>query len=178
EFYNNRIIDPDKSPYPDFYGGFTNTFMYKGIELSVHLAFQFGNWYYDRLEQNKSYISATSNGSPVLLDGWTAENPTNIPLLEANPMAGRFNSRFLYDASYARLRDVTLAYDLPRSFLSNIFVDRLKVFAKAQNSFLWTSWPGIEPEATFGAADNISPGIRGFVKPMAMTFVFGFDIGF
>jgi hypothetical protein len=130
------------------------------------------------MEQNKSYISATSNASPELLNGWTAENPTNIPLIEGSPMAGRFSSRFLYDASYIRLRDISLAYNIPSKLLTGIHIDNLRVFAKAQNTFLWTRWPGIEPEATFGASDNISPGIRGFVKPMAMTFVFGVDLGF
>ncbi|MFW5877963.1 MAG: SusC/RagA family TonB-linked outer membrane protein, partial [bacterium] len=159
EYLNNRVIDPNKSPYPNFYGGFTNTFMYKGIELSVHLAYQFGNWYYDNMEQSKSYISATSNGSPVLLDGWTRENPTNIPLIQDSPMGGRFSSRFLYDASYIRLRDVSLGYYLPENILSGLNIDKFRIFTKAQNTYLWTRWPGIEPEATFEPDDNISPGI-------------------
>jgi hypothetical protein len=54
----------------------------------------------------------------------------------------------------------------------------MRVFGKAQNTLIWTKWPGIEPEGTWGATDNISPRVRGFTKPMAMTFLFGAEIGF
>jgi hypothetical protein len=174
----NRVIDPGKSPYPDFYGGLTNTFQYKGFEFSFLFVYQFGNWFYDSMEKSQSYISNTSNAYPILLDGWTAENPTQIPLMLDSPMAGRDNSRYLHEASYIRLRDITLAYELPKKWIMPARMRNVRVFAKAQNTLMWTKWPGIEPEATWGATDNISPGIRGFVKPMAMTFVFGADIGF
>ncbi len=174
----HKVIDPDKSPYPDFYGGLTNTFSYRGVEFSFLFVYQFGNWFYDSMEKTQSYISSTKNASPVLLNGWTAENPTDIPLMLDSPMAGRDHSRYLHNASYIRLRDITLAYDLPAEWVAPARLDRLRIFAKAQNTWIWTKWPGIEPEATWGATDNISPGVRGFVKPMALTFVLGADIGF
>lgn len=174
----NRVIDPNKSPYPDFYGGLSNTFSYRGFRFSFLFSYQFGNWYYDNMQQSMSYISSTSNASPILLDGWTAENPTNIPLIENSPMDGRYSSRFLHDASYIRLRDVTLSYDVPRQFATNLRLERTRLFLKVQNAWLWTRWPGVEPEATFGARQNISPGMRGFVKPMATTFVFGLEVEF
>jgi TonB-dependent starch-binding outer membrane protein SusC len=174
----NKVIDPSKSPYPDIYGGLTNAFTYKGIRFSFLFSYQFGNWYYDNMAQSMSYISSTSNASPHLLNGWTAENPTNVPLLENSPMGGRYSSRFLHDASYIRLRDVTLSYDIPKQFASSLRLERSRIFFKVQNAWLWTRWPGIEPEATFGATQNISPGMRGFNKPMATTFVFGLEIEF
>ena len=177
-FAQQKIIDPNKSPYPNIYGGISNTFLYKGFELSVLFSYQFGNWYYDNMRQSMSYISNVKNGSPELLNGWTGENPTNIPLLESSPMASRSTSRFLDDASFIRLRDVTLRYELPKNMASALLLDNVSIFAKAQNSWLWSRWHGIEPEATFGAFDNINPGQRGFVKPMAMTFVLGLDLGF
>ena len=172
----NRVIDPNKSPYPDVYGGLTNEFSYRGFRFSFLFSYQFGNWYYDNMQQNMSYISATKNASPLLLDGWTAANPTNIPLIEGSPMAGRYSSRFLHNASYIRLRDVTLSYDIPRLFATSLGLERTRLFFKMQNAWLWTRWPGVEPEATFGATQNISPGMRGFVKPMARNFVFGIEI--
>lgn len=174
----NKVIDPSKSPYPDFYGGITNTFSYRGFRFSFLFSYQFGNWYYDQMAQSMSYISSTSNASPVLLNGWTAENPTNTPLLLDSRMSGIQTSRFLHDASYIRLRDVTLSYDLPSQTTSALNISRTRIFTKVQNAWLWTRWPGIEPEATFGATQNISPGMRGFTKPMAMTFVFGFELEF
>ncbi len=177
-FNQNKVIDPSKSPYPDLYGGFSNTFTYRGFKFSFLFSYQFGNWYYDEMNQNLSYISATSNGSPELLNGWTAENPTNVPLMIESPMSGRYTSRFLHDASYIRLRDVSLSYDLPAIQTNNLKIQSSKIFVRVQNAWLWSRWPGVEPEATFGATQNISPGMRGFVKPMATTFVMGVEFEF
>jgi hypothetical protein len=174
----HRVIDPAKSPYPDFYGGLTNRFTYRGLEFSFHFAYQHGNWFYDTMEKSQSYVSSTKNADPKLLEGWTAENPTQTPLMLDSPMGGRDNSRYLHEASYIRLKDITLAYELPREWVNRIRLDNMRVFGKAQNTLIWTKWPGIEPEGTWGATDNISPGVRGFTKPMAMTFVFGAEIGF
>jgi hypothetical protein len=174
----HKVIDPSKSPYPDLYGGITNSFSYRGLRLSFLFSYQFGNWYYDNMAQSLSYISSTSNASPTLLNGWTAENPTNTPLMLDSRMASRNSSRFLHDASYIRLRDITLSYDIPAKHTTSLKIVRSRVFTKVQNAWIWTRWPGIEPEATFGASQNISPGMRGFVKPMAMTFVFGVELEF
>jgi TonB-dependent starch-binding outer membrane protein SusC len=174
----NKVIDPNKSPYPDFYGGITNAFSYAGFRFSFLFSYQFGNWYYDNMAQNMSYISAVKNASPALLEGWTADNPSNVPLLLDSRMAGMANSRFLHDASYIRLRDVTLSYDIPAKRTTAMKINRSRVFMKVENAWLWTRWPGVEPEATFGATQNISPGIRGFNKPMARTFVFGLEFEF
>jgi hypothetical protein len=177
-FNQNKVIDPSKSPYPDLYGGLSNTFSYRGFKFSFLFSYQFGNWYYDEMMQNQSYISATSNASTRLLDGWTAENPTNVPLMTESPMSGRYTSRFLHDASYIRLRDVALSYELPTVETNNLKIASSKIFLRVQNAWLWSRWPGVEPEATFGASQNISPGMRGFVKPMARTFVMGVEFEF
>ena len=174
----NKVIDPNKSPYPDLYGGISNTFSYRGFRFSFLFSYQFGNWYYDNMMQNMSYITSSKNASPVLLEGWDSENPTNIPLILDSPMGSRTSSRFLHDASYVRLRDVTFSYDIPAQRTAALNIARSRIFLKVQNAWLWTRWPGVEPEATFGATENISPGMRGFVKPMARTFVFGVELEF
>jgi hypothetical protein len=73
----NRIVNEDKSGLPTWFGGITNTFSFKGIELSALFTFQGGNYIYDALEENNSYVRAGSN---VILAGvygntWTEDNP-------------------------------------------------------------------------------------------------------
>ncbi len=177
-FNQNKVIDPSKSPYPDFYGGLSNTFSYKGFKFSFLFSYQFGNWYYDEMMQDQSYISETTNASTRLLDGWTAENPTNVPLILESPMRSRYTSRFLHDASFIRLRDVALSYELPEIQTNILKIASSKIFLRVQNAWLWSRWPGVEPETTFGATQNISPGMRGYVKPMARTFVMGVEFEF
>lgn len=181
QYNNQRVLFKDKTPYPDFYGGLTNTFKYKGVELSFLFVYQYGNWIYDEGIQSLNYVSTSfdHNVSPDLLKGWTAENPTNIPLLWNSQMSGRASSRFLYDGSYVRLKNLTLAYHLPQSILSNIHLANVRLFVTGENLLTFTKYPGADPEFfnASGSAANISPGIAGISMPQVRTITFGVNIG-
>jgi TonB-dependent starch-binding outer membrane protein SusC len=95
-----------------------------------------------------------------LLNGWTAENPTNVPLLDGSRMGSRNTSRFLHDASYIRLRDVTLSYSIPAQRTAVLKIANSRLFMKVQNAWLWTRWTGVEPEAPHSSGQNINPGLE------------------
>lgn len=181
QFNNQRVLFKDKTPYPDFYGGITNTFRYKGFDLSVLFVYQYGNWIYDEGIQKLNYVSTsfTQNVSPGLLKGWTAQNPTNIPLLWNTQMSGRSSSRFLYDGSYLRMKNLSLSYQLPGVLVQKMHIGSLKLFVMGENLLTFTKYPGADPEffRASGAAANIAPGIADITMPQVRTFTIGLNLG-
>jgi len=181
QYNNQRVLLKDKTPYPDLYGGLTNTFKYKGVELSFLFVYQYGNWIYDEGIQKLNYVSTgfTQNVSPDLMNGWTAEKPTNVPLLWNTQMSGRGSTRFLYDGSYVRLKNLSLAYQIPQTILQKIHVGSLKVYMMGENLLTFTKYPGADPEffRATGQGANIAPGIADITMPQVRTITFGLTLG-
>jgi TonB-linked SusC/RagA family outer membrane protein len=121
------------SALPDVTGGLTNTINYKNIELSFLLAYSIGGKVLDL-----DYVSLLSGGtspgrnwSTELLERWTPERTsTDVPRLTTDNLNWTSTStRFLYDATYARLKTVSLGYSLPAQLLSRIGISSAKVYA-------------------------------------------------
>lgn len=140
----------------DYYGGLNNTFKYKGLSLDVFFQYDFGadayNW--DLLNLAGSG-SVTDNQLVSELNYWKQPGDiTNVP----RPYEGAFDrgieqgfpnfesGRYISDASYIRLKQVTLGYDLPSNALSRIGLDRVRVFVQGLNLVTWTEFEGIDPE--------------------------------
>lgn len=182
EFNNQRVVLTGKTPYPDVYGGLGNTVSYKGLELNVLFTYQFGNYIYNDGYQSLMYPTSSTNVSPDLLEGWTPEAPTQTPLIWNSPMSGRGTTRFLYDGSYVRLKNVQLAWYLPKNVLQKLYISNMKIFVLAQNLATWTKYPGQDPEffnASSGTSANLAPGIDQLGNyPQMRTFTFGVNVSF
>lgn len=121
---------------PKLFGGFTNNFSYKGIDLSFMIYYSFGGKLYDNdYAQAMTYQTGFSM-HPDMLEAWTPENTdAKFPRLStayANTM-GSYSSKYLFDNTFARLRNVTLGYTLPKSLMSKIQVNSLRVFVQGDN---------------------------------------------
>jgi hypothetical protein len=125
---------------PDVYGGFTNKFSYKNFDLSIQLNYQFGGKVYDGLYQNLMNGSSTfsSNMHVDNLNAWTETNThTNVPKIGANAASSSLSSRFLYDASYIKVKNITLSYTLPRIKGWSDVVSSARVFVSTDNLATW-----------------------------------------
>jgi TonB-dependent starch-binding outer membrane protein SusC len=164
------------------FGGFTNTFTYKGFELSGLLQYDLG-----RTIQNSQEFRLADNAG-VLRNGltyyydnrWTTPGQiTSIPRPANNrtEISGRVSSyqsgtRFFQDASYLRLKQVTLSYTVPTTVISRLKLSGVKVYAQAINAFTWTKWTGFDPEFTIeGGLDN-----QGII-PQSRNYTLGVQIG-
>ena len=121
---------------PKLFGGFTNNFSYKGIDLSFMIYYSFGGKLYDGdYSQMMAYRTGYSM-HPDMLDAWTPENTNaKFPRLStayANTM-GSYSSKFLYNNTFARLRNVTLGYTLPKSLTYKFQVNSLRFFIQGDN---------------------------------------------
>lgn len=139
------------SANPDFTGGFNNTFIYKNFDLSVFMTFSYGNEVYETWAGGYRL----GNGLWPMLESealkrWTGPNTSNTTprAIWGNTVnsSSSYSTRFLHDGSYLRFRTVSLGYTLPDSFLKKIKVSKMRVYVQADNLFLVTKYPLLDPK--------------------------------
>ncbi|WP_461126721.1 SusC/RagA family TonB-linked outer membrane protein [Spirosoma aerophilum] len=181
--YNSAAYVPLGSPTPKFIGGLTNTFNYKGIDLSVLFNGQFGNYIYNG---GGKFQSANGdffdNQSVDQLNRWKKPGDiTNVP--QARLLGGNGtgeSSRYLQKGDYVRLRTITLGYTLPKELLTRIHLSRVRVFATGQNLLTFTKYTGWDPEVNSDAytGNPVNLGIDFYSAPQPRTIIGGLQIGF
>ncbi|RYY60915.1 MAG: TonB-dependent receptor [Chitinophagaceae bacterium] len=148
------------SAQPKFTFGLNNSFSYKNIDLSFFIQGSYGN----KMANFNNYDLLNFNGQNNVLEEagmgrWTPDNPSDkYPrALSAGSLdQGLFSSAIVEDASYLRLKNVTLSYNLPGSVISRIKMSNLRVYVSATNLFTITKYSGYDPEAnTFGQSTTL-----------------------
>ncbi len=163
---------------PDFFGGFNNSFSYKGLTLDVFLNFTYGN---DILNVNRS----SQENSDVLVnqlatvnDYWRGEGTSTTI---QRPVEGRsFNivsDRFIEDGSFIRARLIRLSYDFPLEKMNVPFLRSLNVYGSVENAFIITDYSGFDPEVNTLAGGNAVIGVDNAAYPRPRTFLLGIKVG-
>ncbi|SMC59460.1 SusC/RagA family TonB-linked outer membrane protein [Pedobacter africanus] len=166
------------STWPKFFGGLTNNFTYKGLDLGIFFTFSYGNyiWNHNRM---LGETGGTLDAGRVLLksqlDRWTSPGQiTNTPKLNDANYARQENSRFFEDASFLRLRSLTLGYTLPKAFTSRIKIEKLRFYVIGSNLLLFTKYTGADPESNLGTQN-----IQGYdygTPPQPRTVQLGLNV--
>ena len=147
-----------KSALPDFNGGFSTTFSYKGIDLSIATAFQIGGYAYDY-----SYLDGMSSSFYVghNKDMWKTFNPEtstgSLPIWNADNASNSFTQQSdlnLIKASYFSIRNITLGYTLPKNLMQKFGIEKLRIYATADNLALWSKRQGFDPRVAMAGADD------------------------
>lgn len=190
----DKIID-DKdraqvgNPFPDFTYGMQCGINWKGVDLSVLLQgvqgndvyFLYGNFAYET--QSRGF-----NSYEEILNRWTPQNPSNsIPKVSLDDRNGnrRPSTRFLYDGSYLRVRNISLGYDLKR-LMKFKEISACRIYLTVQNAFTFTNYPGMDPEIQansndtrgLGLSSDLAVGIDWGTVPAPRTFIGGIKIDF
>jgi TonB-linked SusC/RagA family outer membrane protein len=178
---NGVIDEKDRTyignPTPRYNYGFNADFEWKGIELSLFFQGTQGNDIFMNLTRyDFSYVNRPASA----LQRWTGEGSSNIEprmsLSDPNQNA-RVSDRFIQDGSYLRLKTLQLGYNLPKSWLSKIKFDKVKVYMTAQNLLTFTKYTGLDPEIG-NIGGSLEIGIdRGFY-PQARTVMGGVSVTF
>ena len=166
---------------PVWFGGFSNTFAYKGLALDVMLRYSGGNKIMNTTRQEALLNQSFQNNGREILERWTTPGQvTDVPRLYygQGPNINQTNiaiSRFVEKGDYLRLQNITLSYSLNRQKLqkaTNNYIQAVRIFAQGQNLAVWTKYKGADP-------DNISAGgIDLSVSPQTRTFSFGLSASF
>ena len=193
---NLATVVPVGNPNPTWTGGITNTFGYKGIDLTATLVGVFGNQIYD---SGAKYYSVGFNNGPDnqtrdQLDRWRKPGDiTNVPKAIYNGGNGiGSSSRFVRNGDYVRLRTLVLGYNLPSAIANKGFLQSARFFVQAVNLLTFTKYKGWDPEVsadyltggtgsvgTLGnTQSNINQGIDFYTAPQARTFTVGINVGF
>ncbi|MEM6764745.1 MAG: TonB-dependent receptor [Bacteroidota bacterium] len=172
---NRRILG---SQFPDYYGGITNNFSYKGISLSAFWQFSQGNNIYRSEGRfNESNLGSVWNQLRSQLDAWTPENPdSDVPQARRFSNNGaQHSTRYLDDGSFWRLKTTTLAYTFPRKWTGDV---NLRLYATGYNLITITDYKGLDPETTRAGAGTATQGVTFFNRAQSRQVVFGANVTF
>ena len=192
------IIDPT----PDFQGGFNTRLAYKNFDLNMVGTFQHGGTLVSTLYSSSGYLNLlTGRRNNVDVDYWT---PTNTDAKYPAPggIQSGDNQKYAstlgyFDASYLKVRSITLGYDFDQQLVEDLGMKRLRIYASAQNPFVLFSpfhdESGLDPEITNSGIDangnrqnvavnttNVSTGIPtiGTNVPSTRNYLLGLNISF
>lgn len=175
---------------PDWIGGLTSRFSYKGLDLSVVLFARVGGLVVSRLHQgNQSYPLATLEGrrNQIKVDYWRPDNPTNSYPKSGDMTPIHGSTLGYFDGTFMKIRSINLGYSLPTSLTETLGVSSARFYVTANNPFKaffsdLVKAGAIDPEPNnrggtntpgFGNRLNMSPD-----TPIMKSFIFGVNVEF
>jgi TonB-linked SusC/RagA family outer membrane protein len=170
------------SPNPDFTYSISNDFSYKGFDLSIFLVGSQGGKILNALNfQLLGMYGLYQNQRAEAADFWTPENPdSKIPAPRAS--FGNNNlvmsDRFLEDASYLRIQNVRLGYNLPTRWANKIKMSQLKIYCSGQNLYVFSKYTGLDPEVGSQNQNPILSNIDYGRYPSPRVITFGINAEF
>ena len=159
-------------------GGIGNTFNFYGFDVNFFFSWSYGN---DVINANRLYFEngsvTNTNQLKSYKDRWTPDNNrSDIPRVGANGMFV-YSSRVVEDASFLRLRNITIGYTLPRKTLRKMHFDTMRVYVSGENLWTITGYSGPDPEVSTRNS-VLTPGFDWSAYPRAMGVTAGVSFTF
>ena len=160
------------SRIPDLYGSIGTDLTWKGIDFSILTTYSLGGKIYDSLyaaSMNNMYYNSTWNAHA--LRRWQKPGDiTDVPRIE---IAGTYanSDRFLIDASYFAIKNITLGYTLPKAWMQKARLNSVRVFASVDNLALFTHLQGMDPQYNFSGSTD-------YAYAPNKTWSLGFEVNF
>ena len=175
---------------PDFFGGFGNSFAYKGFDLNMFFQFTYGNdvFNHSRASYENLGWSRIGTGFPLpdgnnhtLADNRWMEpgDVTDIPRASLTNINWReYSSRWLEDGSYLRLKTLTLGYNFSPDLTQQLGMSSLRIYAQGQNLLTFTDYTGLDPEVNQNARNPLVAGSDFGTMPQVRTISVGINMEF
>ncbi len=184
---------------PDWIGGLQNTLRYKGFTLAFLFDTQQGQMRYNQLGNFMSAFGIAqyteNREETTTFDGVLPDGSANSQVVYygqgtgpdgRNYGAGYYRNvyrgvseNFVEDASWVRLRNLSLTYQLPNRIFGNSFIENMAVTFTGNNLVLWTDYSGYDPESSsFSAGSNAAAGFAGFTYPAMRSYLFSLNVNF
>jgi TonB-dependent starch-binding outer membrane protein SusC len=189
---DRQIIDLD----PKMMGGFNTRIAYKGFDLSVVGAFRFGGKLISTLYSSGGYLNMLSGRrGNVKVDYWTPDN-TSAKYPRPGGLADGDNPKFgstlgLFDASYVKIRTITLGYNFNQKWMKDAGISKLRIYGTVQNPFVlfspYHSETGMDPESNSYGDENAAVAYSSNLKrlltigtntPSTRNFLVGLNLTF
>jgi TonB-linked SusC/RagA family outer membrane protein len=176
---NDGVIDEKDrqflgNPNPKFIFALTNTFEYKGFDLSLFLQGVSGNKIFNANRVWTEARAVAQNQTTEVLGRWTGPGTSttkpraifNDPNKNTRP-----STRYIEDGSYLRIKNLSIGYTLPASLMKSAKMQSARLYVSAQNLYTFTKYTGFDPEVS-------SNGIDLNVYPVTRTVSFGVNLNF
>jgi TonB-linked SusC/RagA family outer membrane protein len=164
------------SDVPDFSGGITNRFSFKGFDLSFFFFARVGNLIRSEFHRNNNALAGRYQQMKV--DYWTPNNPTNeFPRPKSNQEFPVYGSTLTYfDGTFVKLRNINVGYTFTPELSKRLGMESLRLYSSIQQPVIWakyrTKYNGVDPESTGLAAGGTG------VTPATMVITFGLNAKF
>ncbi len=202
---DGKITEADRKyigdPNPDFTFGLNNSITYKNFELSFFINGSVGNDIYNLVRQNHTDTEGYGNkmadvanyarvemidpnGSSTDISNYHVTNAATASVQRISAAASSLNdnnrvsSRFVEDGSYIRLKTVSLAWNLPKKWLTPLKLDWVQVYGNIQNLWTITGYDGYDPEIGAVGQSVILQGIDNYRYPSQRIYTVGLKVRF
>ena len=171
-YSNDLLQDVGKSYYPNMNGGFGFTASWKGLSLNADFAFVLNKYMLNmdyQFSTNNANAKQGFNQSRDMFKMWKKPGDiTDIPSLATENV---IDSRVLQNASFLRLKNLTLSYSLPQQWMqATRFFDSVRIYATARNLFTATKYKGGDPEMDGNIALGFYPSTRQYMLGVEVSF--------
>lgn len=171
-YSNDLLQDVGKSYYPNMNGGFGFTASWKGLSLNADFAFVLNKYMLNmdyQFSTNNTNAKQGFNQSRDMFKMWKKPGDiTDIPSLATENV---IDSRILQNASFLRLKNLTLSYSLPQQWMqATRFFDSVRIYATARNLFTATKYKGGDPEKDGNISLGFYPGTRQYMLGVEVSF--------
>lgn len=177
---DGRISASDRTyigdPNPDFTYGMTNTFSWKGFDLSIFIQGSYGNDIYNLSRHNTEGMFDGKNQTTVVLDRWRI--PGQIADVPRASFTLRNSTYFVEDGSYLRLKNISLSYNFSGKWMKKIGISRLQPYFTATNLLTWTKYKGMDPEVNQYGNSGAVQGVDYGTYPHCRSYVVGLNVEF
>lgn len=186
-------------PNPDFTFGFTNSFSFKGFDVSIMFTGSYGNdvlnyqrrWLENPRENTNLLKSALGYAQLELIDPNGPNDYRNVQIVGGDPYMPRIgassassasnyrlSNRFVEDGSYVRLKNISIGYNLPKDLYSKYGISNIKVYSNMQNVLTFTKYKGYDPEVGAINQNQLLNGIDNGRYPTPVTTTLGITVNF
>ena len=172
EYNESDKVMVGKNYIAPWQGGFGTTLSWKGFSLNAQFSWVADRWMFNNdrfFEESNGLYTVYNQSRRLLYDRWKKPGDvTDIPRYGITP---QMDSRFLEDASFLRLKNLTLGYAVPQNWLEKThFFDSARIYVQGQNLLTFTKFSGIDPES--------SSNIYAAQYPMSRQFTLGIELSF
>ena len=180
DFNNDSTINEDDkiilgSGQSKFRFGISNSFSYKGFDLSADIIGVQGN----KILNVRRYLLNQAYRVPENQNYYTEDNQdTDVPRLRTSIDQGTADSRWLEDGSFIRLRNVTLGYTFRKNWMEKVSIGSARIYFSGQNLITITDYSGFDPEISSSGNSDTMIGYDATAYPSARIYTFGLDVKF
>lgn len=172
EYSEEDKVMTGKSFDAPWQGGFGTSLAWKGFSLAAQFSWVADRWMFNNdryFEESNGLYAAYNQSKRLLYDRW--KQPGDITDIPRHGVTPQFDDRFLENASFLRLKNVTLAYAFPQRLLSKTnFFSSARIYLQGQNLLTFTGFTGLDPES--------SSNVYKAQYPMSRQFTLGVEVSF